>query len=109
MNKVIKEIEDTILDKVEDWWEIIDIEYDENAEYIQAIEMEAEDLGIFGRIVLPCASTNFHYLLQADNIDYLESWDDAVINTWYETPDELLEDLSSIKVHKMISECREEE
>lgn len=103
MNKVIMEIEDKILDEVENWWDIVQLDYDDNKEYLKCIYAEVPKMNIGMKITLPCEFTNFHYRLEADYLDAADLTEETgAVDIWYDTIDDLLENLKSTKVHAQV-------
>lgn len=99
-NKTIKEIENMVLNEIKNWWDIYDIDTTDDG-YISAVYMEVPEMNMQARVMFPCGATNFYFLLNADYMDYFNTWDETAISCWYEL-DELLEDLKSTKVHEKI-------
>ena len=64
MNKVVREIEDKVLEELQNWYDIQAVDRNDDGS-IKEIIADCWEMNIAVRVVLPCGETNFHFLLQA--------------------------------------------
>lgn len=106
MNKVVREIEDKVLEELQNWYDIQVVDRNDDGS-IKEIIADCWEMNIAVRVVLPCGETNFHFLLQADYMD--DGREDPAIDCWYDSIDDLLPELKSTKIHERIYDFYEEE
>ena len=82
MNKVVREIEDKVLEELQNWYDIQVIDRNDDGS-IKEIIADCWEMNVAVRVVLPCGETNFHFLLQADYMD--DGREDPAIDCWYDS------------------------